>query len=607
MSVGEIALAERWLELDPTEPRQAALAEWLRAGEIGKISAVFAEPLTFGTAGLRGAVGPGPARMNGLTVRGFAQALGAFLSERRGRAAVVVGYDARPESEEFAQRVASELMLFGHTVHWLDGPNPTPCVAYLVRRLSAQAGVVVTASHNPRGDAGLKVYDDLGIQIAPPWDTAIAERMGGASALGWIERLEASSQVSRGSAGSLRAVAEQDLAGYFSWIVSLSRQLEASSRPLRVAYTPLSGVGFAAASKLASELKVELLVPASEQDADGTFPHLPFPNPEEKGVLDEVLGEAARQGCDLAVANDPDADRCALALPDAALLPPTERASMDPASRELASSQRGYLAMVSGDELGVLLADAWLEALGLPMPLVVTTLVSSPAIEPLVAHFGGELRRTLTGFKWICRAANEDTFAFAYEEALGYCFGKGPERPVLDKDGLAALSVLIGLARREGARRGLPPGHALRARLQEVAFRDGLWVSAPRQVRAHDEASRIALFSAPARLREDPPRTVGTFRVERVLDYLGQAAHEPFAGRQDLLSFELSHDGGHRARVHVRPSGTEAKLKFYVHVGCRLSGLGDYALVQAELRRVAHELGTALLERLGLRDGDGVL
>lgn len=580
----ELALAERWLALDPQEKSQVELAGWLENAETEKISRSFAEPLSFGTAGLRGPVGPGPACMNPLTVRCFAQALAGFLGERFGKSVVALGYDARPDSHNFAQHIVTELLLFGHSVQWLDGPSPTPFVPFLVRRGGAKAGVVVTASHNPRDDAGIKVYDDLGIQIASPWDREIAERMGGASALGWIERLEASTQEPRESGGAFLWVTDAEIDEYFAWITGLARKIDSSRAPLKVAYTPLSGVGFASVSRLASELQVEVVVPAKEREPDGRFLHLPFPNPEERGVLDELLAAARLNGCDLALANDPDADRCALVLPTSSSL----------------SAAETELAMVSGDELGVLLADTWLEALTLPKPLVVTTIVSSPAIEAVVAHYRGELRRTLTGFKWICRAANQDDFAFAYEEALGYCFGEGPKRPVLDKDGLAAISVLFGLARRQMAFQGASAGRALRTRLEQLALRDGLWMSAPRQVRALDEASRLKIFSASEELRRDPPREISGFRVVGGHDYLGAAASEPFAGRQDLQSFELLRQDGVAARVHVRPSGTEAKLKFYVHVGCRVSALEECASLRLKLTSIGTDLGAAFIERLGL-------
>jgi phosphomannomutase len=255
---------------------------------------------------------------------------------------------------------------------------------------------------------------------------------------------------------------------------------------------------------------------------------------------------------------------------------------------------------VSGDELGLLLADVWLEALGLERPLVVATLVSSPALDALAQRHSAELRRTLTGFKWICRAANEDHFAFAYEEALGYCLAKGAFRPVLDKDGLAAFALVCGAARRQARLLGLSPGRALRERLKQIAVRDGLWVASPKQARALDDASRTRVFRAPDRLRRHLPAMIRGFSLTECKDYLGEAATDEFAGRQDLLSLFLERGDGVQARLHVRPSGTEAKLKLYVHVGAKLSSVDEYATQYDELSAVADDLGAALMSELEL-------
>lgn len=579
-----LELGQRWLNLDPDHQTRVELELALASPDRTTLAQLFEAPLGFGTAGLRGPVGAGPAKMNVLTVRVLSLALAEFLKDEFGEANVVVGYDARPDSERFARELVAGLAGAGHRLSLFVEAVPTPLIAFAVRALAAQAGLVVTASHNPRSDAGIKVYDNRGIQIVAPWDRRVFEKMGGDNAASWLERLERAAREPKPETVSCASLTLAGLPAYFAWLEQLARRFGAFERPLAIGYTPLCGVGFRSAIELAQRLELELEVPRAERDPDGTFPHLPFPNPEEPGVLNHLLTTLAEKELDLGAANDPDADRMAAVLPG-------------PFGSDLA--------MLSGDELGLLLGEAWLElsARDEGPPLVVTTLVSSPGVDAWVGHHGGELRRTLTGFKWICRAADDNRFSFAYEEALGYCFGLGPERPVLDKDGLAALAVVASLARREAARRGLSPGAALRSRLRELAVRDGLWISSPRQVRASDARASVPLFAAPTHIRSSPPETLESFRLVELKDYLGPAAQEPFAGRQDLVSLRLEGFGGRSgilATIHVRPSGTEPKLKFYVHVGRRVASLADYEACYADLQRIGRLLGDELLVRLGL-------
>ncbi len=567
-------MVQAWLELDPNPAHQDQLRALVEQRDTRELERLFDQPLSFGTAGLRGAVGPGTNAMNLVMVTAFARALSDYLSTRAQVARVVIGFDARPESESYARAIAEELAKVGHYVYLLEEAAPTPLVAFLARLKGTDAAVVVTASHNPRGDAGIKVFDELGIQIKGPWDREIQTRMGSTSRE-LVERISAARQRVN-QAGLIEAPEEQDVAAYFSWIRELGQRVDpGSGAQIRVAYSPLHGVGLGSVERVARELGFELAVVEEQARPDGTFPTLPRPNPEEPGTMDLLSSLARKEALSLALANDPDADRLAV----------------------LAEDESGELVQWSGDELGLLLADAWLEAANVPEPLLVASVVSSPAVAVLAEKRGAALARTLTGFKWICHRADTDSFVFAYEEALGYCFGLGPRRPVLDKDGIAALAIVVSLARRLAQETAISPGQALTRRLAELSVEVGLWVNRPHNLRFESDEIAAQARVGQQLLRSPSLSTIAGFQVARRIDYrVPSIAAELDVPTDDVLTLELRRSDA-QAVVHVRPSGTEPKLKIYCHVGSELARVEDAPLVRARLERTGSEI-TAALEGL---------
>jgi phosphomannomutase len=506
------AEAARWIADDPDPADRAELLALLdglpdRADELADR---FAGPLTFGTAGLRGPLRAGPNGMNRAVVRGAAAGLLHWLAVQGADGPLVIGYDARHRSGEFAEDTARVATGAGRDALLLPGPLPTPVLAYAVRRLGAAAGVMVTASHNPRWDNGYKVYlgaqlggaAGAGAQIVPPADTGIE------AAIRAVGPLLA---VPLGPPG--RVVDPELVASY---VDAVARVVEPGGpRELAVAYTPLHGVGRAvlpgafAAAGFASPSIVD-----SQAAPDPDFPTVAFPNPEEPGAMDRVIALARAGGADLAVANDPDADRCALAVP----------------------GPDGWR-ILRGDEVGVLLADHLMRrgAAG----RYATTIVSSSLLRALCERRGRPYGETLTGFKWIVRAGAD--LAYGYEEALGYCVAPDLVR---DKDGVSAALLAAELAAGLKAQ-----GRTLLDRLDEIAAEFGVYATDQLSVRVDDLADidrAMALIrgAPPARLLGVPVRTVADLRPEA-----------------DVLV--VRHD---RARVVVRPSGTEPKLKAYLEV-----------------------------------------
>ncbi|WP_130295017.1 phospho-sugar mutase [Pseudonocardia sediminis] len=462
-------------------------------GPVADLADRMSGPLRFGTAGLRGPVRAGPSGMNVAVVRRATSGLATWLVEQgqAGRT-VVVGRDARHGSAAFADAAAGVLAGAGFAVALLDGAVPTPVLAFAVRHLGAVAGVQVTASHNPAGDNGYKVYLGNGAQIVPPVDAQIEAAIAAAPPAVSVDVASPPPPVS--VTGS-----------YLDRVVALPRT---GATALRIALTPLHGVGGQTCVHALSRSGFsDVRVVASQAAPDPDFPTVAFPNPEEPGATDAVLALAADVGADLAVALDPDADRCALGVegPD------------------------GWR-MLTGDETGVLLADHVLRHTTSDDPLVATTVVSSSMLRPLAESHGARFAETLTGFKWIVRGG--PGLVYGYEEALGYCVDPAA---VLDKDGIAACVLAADLAASLRA-----DGATLLDRLDELAVAHGVHLTRGRSVRM-DPAERDA---AVARLREHPPS--------------GWDLDRP---APDVL--RLRRDG---ARVVIRPSGTEPKLKTYLEV-----------------------------------------
>jgi phosphomannomutase len=506
--------ARAWAEEDPDEVTRAELTDAIAAvaegGDPVALADAFAATLEFGTAGLRGALGAGPNRMNRVVVTRAAAGLAAYLLEKGATRddKVVIGYDARHNSDAFATDTAEVITGAGLQALVLPRPLPTPLLAFAIRELGCVAGVMVTASHNPPQDNGYKVYLGDGSQIVPPADVEIAARIAEVGAL---------ADLPRGDRG--QTLGEEVVDAYLATVAAL---VPPGPRDLTLVYTPLHGVGSTSVIRVleAAGFSPPHVVALQEQP-DPEFPTVAFPNPEEPGAMDLAMALAEEVGADLVVANDPDADRCAAAVP---------------------GGPHGWR-MLRGDEVGALLAEHLLRS-G-KQGVYAQSIVSSSLLGKQAAAAGQPHAETLTGFKWIGRL---EGLAFGYEEALGYCVD--PEH-VKDKDGVSALLLLCDLAARAKA-----DGRTLNDLLDDIALRHGLHATDQLSVRVSDLAQ---IGAAMARLRETPPSTLGGMAVELAEDLTEGSAELP---PTDGLRYRLA--GG--ARVIVRPSGTEPKLKCYLEV-----------------------------------------
>jgi phosphomannomutase len=505
--------ARAWAADDPDEVTRAELdaivADVADGGDPGDLADRFAGTLEFGTAGLRGALGAGPNRMNRVVVTRAAAGLARYLLDEgaaRG-ASVVIGYDARHNSDVFARDTAEVMTGAGLKALLLPRPLPTPLLAFAIRELGCVAGVMVTASHNPPQDNGYKVYLGDGSQIVPPADAEIAARI---AAVGPV------ADVPRGRAGTV--LTEDVVDRYLDTVADLAGD---GPRDLTLVYTPLHGVGGTSVLQVLETAGFDApsVVPQQEEP-DADFPTVAFPNPEEPGAMDLAMALAADRGADLVVANDPDADRCAAAVP----------------------GPHGWR-MLRGDEVGALLAHHLLRTGR--TGTYACSIVSSSLLAKQAAAAGQPHVETLTGFKWIGRV---EGLAFGYEEALGYCVD--PEH-VKDKDGVSALLLLCELAAQVKAE-----GRTLTDVLDDIATEHGLHATDQVSVRVSDLAE---IGAAMERLRTSPPSALGGLAVEQV-DDLSEGS--PALPPTDGLRYRLA-DG---ARVIVRPSGTEPKLKCYLEV-----------------------------------------
>jgi phosphomannomutase len=522
--------AEAWLADDP-DPATRDELRGLIAGLPGSAAELrdrFAGPLTFGTAGLRGRLRAGPNGMNLAVVTRAAAGLVGWLAAQDGQGPLLIGYDARHGSREFAERTAQVATGAGRAALLLPRPLPTPVLAYAVRALGAVAGVVVTASHNPPEDNGYKVYlgaalggaAGAGAQIVPPADAGIEAAIRAVGPL---------TGVALGEPGTV--LGEDIVRGY---VDSAAAVVGDGPRDLSVAYTPLHGVGGAVLTAAFERAGFGTPAVVAEQyEPDPEFPTVAFPNPEEPGAMDLLLALATRTGADLAIANDPDADRCAVAVPGA----------------------DGTWRALRGDELGALLADHLIRQ-GVPGTYA-TTIVSSQLLGAMCRARGLPYGETLTGFKWIVRAA--DDLAYGYEEALGYCVAPALVR---DKDGITAALRVAELAAGLKAE-----GRTLTDRLDDLAAEFGVHATDQLSVRVDDLAE---ITAAMAHVRAAPPTTLLGAEVASVEDRMPDA---------DVLTFRTA-----AARVVIRPSGTEPKLKAYLEV---VESVADGDVAAARTRAAA--------------------
>jgi phosphomannomutase len=537
-SVDLVARARAWRDDDPDAEARAEIDRLLGPDDGATLDLVdlpgladrFGGRLEFGTAGLRGEMGAGPNRMNRAVVIRATAGLAAHLVAA-GHAAepVVVGFDARHRSRRFARDAAAVLAAAGFRVHLGDRPLPTPVVAFGVTHLQACAGVQVTASHNPRGDNGYKVYLGDGAQIVPPVDGEISAR---------IDEVTSTRSVPRTADDDPRIVATGDEL-VDAYVAAAAAQVVApEARDLRIAYTPLHGVGrdVLVAVLARAGFAPPAIVP-EQADPDPDFPTVAFPNPEEPGALDLVLALAVAEAADIVVAHDPDGDRLAVAVPD-----------------DAASS--GWRAL-TGDEIGVVLADWLLEHGTGADRLVATTVVSSSMLGRLARARGVEFAETLTGFKWLARAALDrpgTRFVYGYEEALGSCVGT----LVRDKDGITAALAFAELAASERRR-----GRSVLDRLDDLALELGVHATGQRSIRVEGPGGLDRMRAAVDALAASPPPVLAGVAVVEVEDLRA-------GGRLPPTDAVVVRGGG--VRLVVRPSGTEPKLKCYAEAVVPVGG-----------------------------------
>lgn len=507
-----ITRARTWLAEDPDPETRDELAKLIETEDLDELAVRFAGTLQFGTAGLRGELGAGPMRMNRAVVIRAAAGLAAYL-KNQGQAGglVVIGYDARYKSTDFARDTAAVMTGAGLRAAVLPRPLPTPVLAYAIRHLGAVAGVEVTASHNPPRDNGYKVYLGDGSQIVPPADGEIAAAIAAVGPLGTVPR----------PGNGWQTLGDEVLDAY---LARTDTVLDAGSpRTARVVYTAMHGVGTSVLTAAFDRAGFPAPVLVAEQaEPDPAFPTVAFPNPEEPGAMDLAFATARRSDPDIVIANDPDADRCAVAVPDPAA--------------------DGGWRMLRGDEVGALLA-AHLVRRGVTGVLA-ESIVSSSLLGRIAEKAGLGYEETLTGFKWIARV---DGLRYGYEEALGYCVDPDGVR---DKDGITAALLVAELASVLKEQ-----GRTLPDLLDDLAVEHGLHATDQLSVRVEDLS---VIADAMRRLREQPPTALAGLAVTSAEDLSQGTGLLP---PTDGLRYHLE-----GARVIVRPSGTEPKLKCYLEV-----------------------------------------
>ncbi|HYH77294.1 MAG TPA: phospho-sugar mutase [Arthrobacter sp.] len=566
--------ARDWAAQDPDSLTSAALIELVQQAENGvgaarqELADSFSGPLKFGTAGLRAALGAGPNRMNRVVVRRAAAGLAGFLSDAVGEASpgtrprAVVGYDARHNSDIFAEETAAIFTAAGFETFLMPAALPTPLLAFAVRSLDCDGGVMVTASHNPPQDNGYKVYlgrhaveeSGRGAQIVAPYDTRIAARM---AAVGPLD----SSVL---APGGWTVLDPSIAADYQRATAALADTARFPSRDLRVVLTPMHGVGGETAVAVLNRAGFADVTLVAEQAApDPEFPTVSFPNPEEPGALDLALETAARLDADIVLANDPDADRAAVAAKD----PDT-----------------GAWRMLRGDEVGALLGAHIVARLAAgdeekPDGVLANSVVSSRLLKRIAAAAGYAHEETLTGFKWISRVPG---LLYGYEEALGYCVAPDLVR---DKDGISAAVLIAELAATAKA-----AGKTVFDTLDELYLQHGLHASDQLSVRVANLGLLDAMMN---RLRVSPPESFGSSAVDTFVDLAEGSGHLP---PTDGLMY-LTRD---RTRVIIRPSGTEPKLKCYLEVIKNVESAAELPDARQAARAALDQVLSDVREALGL-------
>lgn len=535
--------AADWIAQDPDPETKTELKALLEQQDMSALADRFSKTLEFGTAGLRGELGAGPNRMNRIVVARAARAIGQFLinagdtyANKDGELSVVIGYDARINSDIFAKDSAEVLSAMGLRVHLFDRPVPTPVTAFTGKDLSASAAIMVTASHNPPRDNGYKVY--LGgpnghSQLVSPADAEIAHHIQQISETHTFGELQKSN--------NYEVIGDAQISRYVARALELDK---VESSDLKIAYTPLHGVGWAIVEPILDALGYKNVETVQAQvKPDGTFPTVAFPNPEENGAMDLAFETATRVQADIVIANDPDADRLAVAIPSA-----------------------GSWRMLTGDEIGLLLGEQ--VAKSGAQGNFANSIVSSDLLGKVAEHYRLGFAQTLTGFKWISKTPN---LSYGYEEALGYCVDP---RYTPDKDGITAAVMILGLARELKN-----SGSSIATHLIALSERYGFVQTGQISIRVQDLSIIKKIMQS---LRDSTPNKLGHWEVEYEDLKLGLKLPPT-----DGVVFENS-----EIRVIIRPSGTEPKLK------CYLLARGDSADAAEENLGQLKEAANSLLSAL---------
>ena len=505
---------EAWIADDPDPKTAAELQGLLDADDEVTLKKYFNGFLQFGTAGLRGPIGPGPSCMNRAVVGRAAAGIATYM-KKRGMTKVVVGRDARYGSEDYTFETAEIMSGAGMDVYILPRPLPTPVLAFATSYLACDIGIMVTASHNPPQDNGYKVYvgpiaDGINYassQIINPTDGYIAADIDAVTSLKSLPR------------GNKWTILDEEVLNEY---VKRTSALAPRSGDLKVVYTAMHGVGTETVKMVFNQAGFSSLITVDEQcTPDPDFPTVAFPNPEEPGAIDLALTKARDFGAELVIANDPDADRCAAAINDPKV---------------------GWR-MLRGDELGIVLGE-WI-ARSKPEGTFGNSIVSSSALRKISAHYGIDFKEVLTGFKWLAKI---EDLAFGYEEAIGYAVDSDT---VNDKDGISAAIFLAQVAmdlKRDG--------HSISDLLDQVWQRHGFHGTEQISIRVSDMSAITRLLAG---LRNNPPQTIAGRNVESIDDL---AAPKDGLPPTDGLRLWLA--GG--IRIIIRPSGTEAKMKCYIEV-----------------------------------------
>lgn len=501
-----------WIADDPDSKTKAQLEDWLNQEDEKNLSSCFQGFLEFGTAGLRGPLGPGPSRMNRSVVSKTAYGLSRFMANS-GLKSIVIGRDARYGSEDFTRDTAEIMSGAGFEVFVLPRPLPTPVLAYAVRSLGCDVGVMVTASHNPPQDNGYKVYlggtvrgiEYNGSQIISPTDAEISTEIANCPDL---------RKVSRGN--SWTVLSDEIVHEYVVTTAKLGQRPE----NLKIVYSAMHGVGKETLEEVfaAAGFSAPILV-AEQAEPDPDFPTVAFPNPEEPGAIDLSLAKAREVSADLVIANDPDADRCAAAIND------------------------GGWRMLRGDEVGALLGEYLARTAPDKSGVFANSIVSSSILRKIAAHYEMPFTETLTGFKYLAKVKN---LRFGYEEALGYAVDA---KSVNDKDGISAALMLAQLTadlKRDGK--------TVADLLAEIWSRHGFHGTRQISVRTSNTGETKKVMG---NLRSNLPEQIGAFRVTGFDDL-----ELPKDGLPPTDGVRIWLDG--KYRVIVRPSGTEPKIKCYI-------------------------------------------